>query len=165
MIKKPYFALMWLGLIRYADLFLDHRLVFQVNRPKMWELSGLDNAGTTLFLNRVIFDHCVQSIFSNYRSWTIISSSWLCLRSECDLLFLDRSIVDMEDLKKKRRLRPSSLPLVVELNVFNNEQFASLEEIDTQLQKIKLSFPKGIEVRTQSCVLVLVIHYVLTIQS
>lgn len=57
----------------------------------------------------------------------------------------EASITDIEDLKKKKRVRPASVPLIVELSVFNNDEFVTTEDIDNQLQKIKLSYPKGCE--------------------
>eukprot|EP01125_Pyxidicula_operculata_P017481 TRINITY_DN6121_c0_g1_i1.p1 TRINITY_DN6121_c0_g1~~TRINITY_DN6121_c0_g1_i1.p1 ORF type:complete len:356 (+),score=52.42 TRINITY_DN6121_c0_g1_i1:75-1142(+) len=57
----------------------------------------------------------------------------------------DVSIPDMEDLKQKRKMKTANLPLVVELNVFVKDQFLKEEEIESQLRKIQLTFPKDIE--------------------
>jgi hypothetical protein len=65
--------------------------------------------------------------------------------SVANVSFNDCSIVDMEDLKKKRKTRTQVLPFIVELNVFMNDQFLKTEDIDAQLKHIRLTYPKNID--------------------
>lgn len=57
------------------------------------------------------------------------------------------SLVDIEDMKKRLRLSPSrlsDLPLLVEVNLFTDNSLASEAAIDSQLRKIRVSYPKDV---------------------
>lgn len=88
----------------------------------IWKLSGLQLQGFAFF-------------------WVI--------KIDCNLMILkkiDQSILDIEDLKKKQKIRSSNLPLFVEINLYNNGKFCTENEIETQLRKITISYPKDIRV-------------------
>lgn len=61
---------------------------------------------------------------------------------------MDRSesVVDIEDLKKALRPKPSSLPLTVEVTVFDKGRFLSEKEIENQLISIIALYPDNVEV-------------------
>uniref|UniRef100_A0A6B2L384 Uncharacterized protein n=1 Tax=Arcella intermedia TaxID=1963864 RepID=A0A6B2L384_9EUKA len=56
---------------------------------------------------------------------------------------MEQSIEDIEDLKKRKRPKPQTMPIIVELPVYLNDVFLSTDEIDSQLKKIQLTFPAG----------------------
>eukprot|EP01126_Amoeba_proteus_P010741 TRINITY_DN14224_c0_g1_i2.p1 TRINITY_DN14224_c0_g1~~TRINITY_DN14224_c0_g1_i2.p1 ORF type:complete len:151 (-),score=22.38 TRINITY_DN14224_c0_g1_i2:526-978(-) len=58
----------------------------------------------------------------------------------------EASIVDMEDLKKKKRLTPETRPMVAELSIYGNNTFVSKSELDHQLRKIQIKYSE------ESCV-------------
>lgn len=55
-------------------------------------------------------------------------------------------IQDIEDLKTRRKLTPQNLPLVAELQIFQGTQFVSQQDIESQLRKISIKYPKGTQV-------------------
>jgi len=57
------------------------------------------------------------------------------------------SVTDLEDFKKKKRVRAANLPLVVEFSLFSENTLLSNEEVERELKKINLLFPKDVQVQ------------------